>query len=126
MSTCPNCYSAVWQEPGTTCPACGRGILEGREPEPEPETETDAPAAADVVWVIDTDSRSYEWRVIARTRLEALRAFRDMWNDWCDKTGADPYYWGYAGDKWADIEPVPVQLGVGYMDRAPYPCDREK
>jgi hypothetical protein len=69
------------------------------------------------VWIIDESSRSWDWLVVSSTEKGALRAFKKMWNDWCKATGADPYYWGQAGDKFGDISAREIKLGVGYMDR---------
>lgn len=69
------------------------------------------------VWIIDEESRSYSWRVVAVTEFQCLREFKRMWNAWCEASGADPYYWGEPGDKWADISAVEIRLGAGYMDR---------
>lgn len=43
-----------------------------------------------------------------------------MWNDWCEKTGADPYYWGQPGNKWAEVSVHELDLNQGYMDRERY------
>jgi len=100
MAKCEQCGAPG--EPGTSCRHC-RGYIE-------------ADIRVKTLWIIDTDSRSYSWRVIAETESQCRREFARMWNDWCKKTGADPYYWGHKGDKWADVEPEPVQIGSGYMD----------
>lgn len=100
MNKCENC--GALGEPGTTCRECGRGIITYGD------TQT--------LWIIDTDSRSFSWRVIAETESKCLREFARMWNDWCKKTGADPYYWGEVGDKWSGINAVPVIVGAGYRD----------
>ena len=69
------------------------------------------------LWMINTESRSYDWLVIAPTEAECLREFKRMWNSWCESTGADPYYWGSPGDKWSDVSCLPYEMGAGYMDR---------
>ena len=78
----------------------------------EPDTKT--------LWMINTESRSYDWFVIAETEDKCLREFARMWNDWCKNTGADPYYWGEPGDKWAEVDCVQVVIGKGYMDKGLY------
>lgn len=72
------------------------------------------------MWVINISSYSFDFLVVETTRERCLRAFSRAWNDWCKTTGADPYYWGEAGDKWAEVTPEEVEVGVVYMDRAPY------
>lgn len=72
------------------------------------------------MWIINTESRSFDFFVLAETEAGCMRAFSKMWNDWCKKTGADPYYWGEAGDKWSEITPERVVIGQAYMDREIY------
>ena len=100
---CMDC-EAPGGDAGTVCRECGRGIIQKLE---DPDT----------MWVINTESRSYDWFVLAKTERECRREFARMWNEWCKASGADPYYWGNVGDKWADIDCLEVQVGVGMMDR---------
>ena len=69
------------------------------------------------IWVINMDSRNYPWFVAATTEGACRREFGRMWNAWCKSSGADPYYWGHKGDKWAEVDCVEIELGRGYMDR---------
>ncbi len=72
------------------------------------------------VWVINTSSRHYDFFVVAESEAKCMRTFARMWNDWCKHTGADPYYWGEKGDKWAEVDCVEVDMNTAYMDREVY------
>ena len=104
---CESCWE--WGEEGTVCRQCGRGT----------HSLVSMPSS-DTLWIINTESRSFDFFVVDHTPQACLRAFSRMWNDWCAKTGADPYYWGEKGDKWAEIVPQAVTMGKVYMDREVY------